>query len=779
MKTAPLQQPPGWLVATAQAEAYTVPGRELPEAQLELYQKLSWVQIAVSKVAEVAMTTEFEVHRINGEQVEEIANHPFELLLRRPNPLMSRAELLEATLAYHALTGNAYWWLNRPGGGAPSELWVLPPHKVQPVPDGRMYLRGYLYTPDGVQTPIPLELGDVVHFRRFHPLNSFVGLSPLESLATVVQGDLAAQRWNTKFFDKDNAKVPGILAFRDPIDDATWARMKQDIKDEYGGTKRALMMLRDVGQGVNYIQAAMSQADMQFLEGRTFTKEEIFALYAPGLSSMLAVNATEANSVSGKRTFIEYGVWPHLVRIAEKVTNDVLPLYGDNLLAAFEDIRITDKQLELQEINAYGQTHTVDEVRAKYYSDEPLGDDRGNLLVIEVGKGLTPADPNPPPPVAPVQPGPAQPEAANQAQPAADEGMDSADMEDMGGEMMQMEGSDNAANDMGQMQGRQSGQGRQKEVKALRRWLKNRPTADPLKFKRQYLSEDEVLDIAADVREADTEQPPFPMPDGELTRDDWQAIKAMVLQLPPGDDDAEELLRREIERRGEAAILRAFRQQWRNLLPDNAESMTLDELMAYINSRLLEGQISTDAIARVVQNAADMGVNVALDQLGTVGIAFDYTLVNNRARQWAADYTNTLIRGIDSTTSQGVQQAVARWYQNGEPITALRRDLEPLFGARRAKLIAQTETTRAAAEGIRQGYRESGVVTGMVWRTVNDEKICPYCGELDGKVVSLDGAFFDMLPQEMKDKLTERHRFEVPPAHPGCRCRLVAQVVEP
>jgi hypothetical protein len=251
----------------------------------------------------------------------------------------------------------------------------------------------------------------------------------------------------------------------------------------------------------------------------------------------------------------------------------------------------------------------------------------------------------------------------------------------------------------------------------------------------------------------------------------------MVLQLSPDDDDAEEALRQAVEAQGQQAILRAFRAQWRGLLPPNAESMELYELMAYINSRLIEAQVPRDAITRVVLNAADIGVNIALDQLGTLGMGFDYAAVNVRARAWGAQYAGELITNIDATTRQGVQQAVERWYTNREPITALRRDLEPLFGARRAKLIAQTETTRAASEGLRAGYRESGVVTGMVWKTVNDEKICAYCGELDGKVISIDGAFYDVLPPEMQEKM--RRRFEVPPAHPGCRCRMRAQVIEP
>jgi hypothetical protein len=79
------------------------------------------------------------------------------------------------------------------------------------------------------------------------------------------------------------------------------------------------------------------------------------------------------------------------VRIAEKITNDVLPLYGDGLVGEFDDIRPTDRQLELAEIEAYARTHTVDEVRAKYYNDQPLDMGRGVLLVTEVTHGITPA----------------------------------------------------------------------------------------------------------------------------------------------------------------------------------------------------------------------------------------------------------------------------------------------------------------------------------------------------------------------------------------------------
>ena len=393
VKTAPITDAPSWALSAARQEKHDIPDPATIERQAQLYQKLDWVQTAIETVAQMAATTPFEVRSKAGEDSTAIKNHPFEELLQRPNPLQSRFEFLEATFSYRRLTGNCYWWLNRPSPEAPpEELWIIPAHQIAPVPDERMYLRGYLYD-DGSGRKIPLELWEIVHFRVFHPLNKFVGLSAIESLRLASYGDLAAQEWSTNFYARDNAKVAGFLAFADPIENTRWEKMQADTARQYGGTKnKRMMMLRGVGPGgVQWIQTNLSQADMQYLDGRQFTKEEIWSRLAPGLSSMLAINANEANARSGENTLRALAVQPALTAVAEKITNDLLPAYGDALLGTFEDVRYKDKAQELQEQQAYERVHTIEEVRQKFYQDKPLGDDRDKLLPAEIGKGLTDA----------------------------------------------------------------------------------------------------------------------------------------------------------------------------------------------------------------------------------------------------------------------------------------------------------------------------------------------------------------------------------------------------
>lgn len=704
---------PAWLRATANARRFEVPEYWLATNQLELYQRLSWVAIAVGAVASTAATAALNVKQVEGEDTVDIPNHPLEMTLMRPNPLQSRYEFIEATFLDRALTGNAYWWLNRASkSAAPSELWAIPPNRIRPVPDGNLYLRGYMYDPgDGLE--IPLEPWEIVHFKRYHSLNPFVGLSPIEALATVAQGDLAMQKWNTNFFAEDNAKVPGALAFADPIDEGRWQAMKADIREQHGGTKRNMMMLRNVGKGgVQWVSMAMSQKDMEFLAAREFNKEEIFALFAPGLASVLAINATEANSDAGKKTFLDMAVWPQMVAVAEKITNDLLPTYGEKLLAEFDDIRITDRVLELSEQEAFAKVHTVDEVRAKYYQADPLGDDRGKLLVPEVTHGLTRTSE----PAAPLPPALAVDNNEGVEMSTGEEEAEDAPTVD---EMDDPEAV------------------KAVEIEKYQRWCEKRKQPDPARFKSDILTDEEKAALLAQ----------------------WYPAKA-TLQLSPDDDEAERDARMETERRAGENLAAALDRQRAELIGTDPEAIT-DALT--VSSRVDEtGGTVRDALRRMLIESVDLGVSVSVGQFQNIGYGFDWTLANEKARQWANQYTGELITQINDTTRRQVQAAVSEWISNGEPLEALIRELEPAFGRRRAELIASTETTKAYAEAQKQSYRESGVIQKMEWRTAEDERVCPVCGPLAGRRAEFDEEF--------------EAGISMPPAHPGCRCWLVPAV---
>ncbi|HOW77937.1 MAG TPA: phage portal protein [Verrucomicrobiota bacterium] len=686
---AQVESPPAWLGATAEAQRFEIMDGSLWRNQAELYQRLSWVLIAVSHTASMVAKTPLRVMQRKGEKLSQIDNHPFEVLLDRPNPTNSRYELLYSIAAYRALTGNGYWDINRGGPNEPpQELYTIPTPNCWPRLGGQLIVEEYEYDPGNGQIE-HLPAWRVLHCKTFHPANPFVGMSPIEALAVVATGDLAMQKWNTNWFGKDNAKPAGILAFKDRFQGDQWKEMQQQVKDEYGGTKRQLMMLHGVGQGqVNWVQTALTQKDMEFLGARRFNKEEILAVYAPGLASMLDVNATEANAKAGERIFRDY-CYEQMDALAQSITNRILPAYGPDLVAQFDDIRITDRSLELAEQGEYARVHTVDEVRAKYYDDDPLGDDRGLLLPAQVGPatGLPGQEPATVVPVAP--------EGGSMAEEPEEPAVEATE------------------------------QKRHTELHAWRRYALKRKGEDAAAFKCEHVPGDvaEVIRgrllVAGNAEEVKAAfSGPFLIKAARVDR------KGKVDPNADAKDSAEQRLARLLK-----AKLDGQYQEVRDLLGDPPD----------INN-LPPGFWDTQAgqmVAAIRPELEDMAM-IAAQRLMDSGVGVSWDLAAETAARWAEQYGYDLIKGITETTRRVVQDAVARYIrEKGTTIGDLYKRLEPWFGKVRAEMISVTEVTRAYAAGEALTVAEAqrlGMRFRRMWHTNRDELVCGLCEPMDNEM---------------------------------------------
>lgn len=386
-----------WQLQTAEAERYTLPSLDTFGSQANLYRRLPAVFISVDIVSSAAALTEFSVARVIQEkEPKDIPNHPFELLLAQPNPLDSRYEFLYATIAYWMLNKNSYWWLNRADEfSPPDEVWVIPPHMIIPIPDNQMFLRGYYYYP-GNGKEIFLPPHEIIHFKGFNPFSRFVGLSAgIESLMLLAQSYIGMTAWNTKLFNKSNGRLPSVMAFEQMVADPVWEKIKDDTRE--AANNRELLMLRGVGQGgLQWLQNTASQKEMDFYDGLDKIDKMIMDVLAPGAYTMLFENANEANSRTGRATLNELAVYPKHVVMGEKITSGILPAYGSDkarpLVGRFKDIRVTDRQLEISEQQEYSKTHTLAEIREEFYGDDPLGDERDELLPEQIKSFKSEAD---------------------------------------------------------------------------------------------------------------------------------------------------------------------------------------------------------------------------------------------------------------------------------------------------------------------------------------------------------------------------------------------------
>jgi len=364
----------------------------------------SWIYTAVGMIAREVSAAEFQVTRQNAVDTEpvQIPSHPLEQLLWRPNPYMGRAYVWQYLTYWLELNGNAYWFValdwNIQNGAwqkTPVEIWPLPAQSVEVIPgDGERFVDCYEYTVGGQIFQIPAEY--VVHFQLPNPFDIFRGLSPLVAAMLPTDADLAMARWNGSFFGRDNVMPSAIINLKSgdpnaPIDQADAETLKSALRSEYQAARRKTAITTAPG-GVEAVLLGWNPKDMDFIQGRQFTKDEIFAIYGvPG--GLLDKNATEANATIADQVFKEKTIWPLLILLAEQLTAQLtIPYYGRDMRAGFADIRPANRALELQEVIASGPYLTVDEVRERYWQRPALPDGAGETPPAAAQPGGAPVE---------------------------------------------------------------------------------------------------------------------------------------------------------------------------------------------------------------------------------------------------------------------------------------------------------------------------------------------------------------------------------------------------
>jgi HK97 family phage portal protein len=333
----------------------------------------SWVYSAVTMIAREVAGTEFQITRQSGPDDEpiQIPNHPVEMMLRRPNPQMGRSYLWQYTVMWLELDGNAYWFMSG------DEIWPIPSHRIDPVPgDRERFVDYYQYTANGTQFNIPAEY--IVQFQFPNPFDIFRGLPPLAGAILAADSDTAMAMWNARFFSRDNVMPSAIINLKSgdpqaPIDSGDAEVLKQSLRNDYQAARRKTVITNAPG-GVDVALLGWNPKDMDFISGRQFTKEEIYAIFGfPG--GLLDKNATEANAVTADKIFKEKTIWPLLCLIAEQFTAQYVNVYyGEAYKAGFADIRTSNRQMEMQEVAAAGPYLLVNEIRERYWQLEPLPD---------------------------------------------------------------------------------------------------------------------------------------------------------------------------------------------------------------------------------------------------------------------------------------------------------------------------------------------------------------------------------------------------------------------
>jgi len=128
--------------------------------------------------------------------------------------------------------------------------------------------------------------------------------------------------------------------------------------------------------------------------------------------------------------------------------------------------------------------------------------------------------------------------------------------------------------------------------------------------------------------------------------------------------------------------------------------------------------------------------------------------------EFLATYGFEMVSGINESTAKSLREIFDEYIRGGYPHSWLVKRIQQagIFSADRVKKIAMTESTRIYAQTNLRVWNKTPWVQGKKWFTAMDEKVCPICGGLEGKVVEKMVSFSVDVDN--------------PPAHVNCRCAI-------
>lgn len=325
----------GVKASTGKSMTTTTSGQEVfktwndEKAIAEGYLGSTYVYKAIDWQAKIS-SVRLDIFRyIKNDEKEEVLDSPLRGLLERPNPVMSWSTFLTRLVQFRAVSGNALILKVRGANNQIVELWPVPPKFITVVADETLYMaKEYIYRNGSVKYAIPKE--DIIHWQAPNPADPLWGASPIMVASRIIDTDNQAVEWN-KASMLNRAVPDGIMSTEMDLTEeqydnilAKWAEQKQ-------GARNAMKTLFLSG-GWNYQRMAMTSQEMDFIQSRKFSREEITSAFGvPLLLLGVMEGSTYANYREARLSFWEDTATPLLEDFVDVLNHDLTAEFDTEL----------------------------------------------------------------------------------------------------------------------------------------------------------------------------------------------------------------------------------------------------------------------------------------------------------------------------------------------------------------------------------------------------------------------------------------------------------------
>lgn len=751
-----------------QGSSFVMTMPQPPARKAEEYLKAfdGYVYTASGAIAQDVACMDLKLFKVRWTKTEaipeEVLIHPALSVLEHVNDFMSFYELIEATQIYLELVGEAFWVVLRNGRtGEPQEIWPIRPDWVKVIPDGQKVVGGYIYNPGGdPQEKLTIPVENMIHFKYFNPLNPYRGKGSVQAAAMPLDIHQFAQDWNRNFFF--NSALPGMVFTSDKnFNRKAIKEFVNQWQSTYGGRQNA-HKIAFLGGGFKLEKATMGARDLDFSEQQKIMRDDILAVFrVPKTILGLTEDVNRANAEATTRAFMERVITPRMKKIVGTLTERYLPMFKglEDYFFDFTDPSPEDVEtkLKIYENARKYQWMTPNEIRVEE-GLEPI--EGGDTLGTPTSQTEEPEDDE------------NMTDEENPNEPTDDE-----------------EDTDEEEKGLLRSFTKIFAKGKKKQV-VKRKVYKYRkrfkhmmpiPTKRLETIKREELQESLTKDLTKLIGELMKQNQAEPKVKPKSHEELWteDAKNAYWLAF------IEKATRREVLLR--SRVVPVFEEMETEVLAaiDNAKTIRKEARKETISQLLPDLKKWKDVFLAVMTPILyDFILQDGNDKLDTLDVNQNFKVDTDGVRNYFANTLVEFVTGITDTTREQLRDTLVDGLNNKESVGQLSKRVKSVMKeakTTRATLIARTEAIRASNFASFEAYKQSGVVVAREWLSERDTRTCPFCLEMDGKILGLEKSFFDKGDHLTVDGQTiefTKEAINYPPLHPRCRCTDIPVLVD-
>lgn len=356
-----------------------VPPRRGTRELVMAYRTMPWLHAAVRRIGENVAGTCWRLYRsrtgsapqermlVNRDAAgsylmpgaDEVLQHPFLDLLRKPNPVLKRLPFWSVISGYLDIKGEAPIIVERGTDGQPIELWPTPPHWLNYTPSEANPTYQFLW--NGFNRNVAeTDVINLAHPDLENPYARGAGIA--QALADELDIDEFASKHVAAYFY--NRAMPDVFVSMKGVKDNKVAEeWEEKIRNKYRGSARA-WQVHVTNADIEVKTVAQNFKDLQLADLRTLQRDTVLSVFGVPPEVMgIIENSNRATIGAADFLFTSKVLVPRLNFLAAALTDLVADEWDERLFIAYESPVAEDLEFALKVMSAQPALFTKNEWR--------------------------------------------------------------------------------------------------------------------------------------------------------------------------------------------------------------------------------------------------------------------------------------------------------------------------------------------------------------------------------------------------------------------------------